>query len=85
MKATGKGMSEDLKSFLIRPEERRIFLLGQMGQEGQQTELQSARQAEIQAAGYYLKEYQIAEGYCCAACSVEDAFEDQIHIINQPE
>ena len=73
VKATGKGMAEELKSFLIRPEERRVFLLGQTEQEG--------HRAELQASGYYLKEYEIAEGYCCAACSLQDAFEDQIRYV----
>ena len=74
IKATGRGMYEDLKSFLIRPEEGQVLLFSSENHVG-------GLKRNLVPADYYFKEYEIEEGYCCAACSMEDAFEDQIHIV----
>lgn len=34
---------------------------------------------------YYFKEYEAAEGYCCAVCAVQETFEAQVHRVNIKE
>ncbi len=71
VKATGKGLSEKQENFLVRPEKRQVLILNQIG--GMQ---------EIAQSHYYVKEYEISPGYCCAACSRGDLFEEKIRMID---